>query len=37
MLYMPTFIYPQALPLSPALTRAQDQSWEWPALNIVVC
>ena len=35
---MPPHIYPQTLPQTPALTPpAQDQSWEWPAQNIVVC
>ncbi|TNN37787.1 hypothetical protein EYF80_052047 [Liparis tanakae] len=32
---VPTPIYPQTLPLSPALAPAQDRPWEWPALNIV--
>lgn len=31
-------IHPQTLTLTPALSpTTQDQSWEWPALNIVVC
>lgn len=34
---VPTPIYPQTLPLSPALAPAQGRPWEWPALNIVVC